>query len=89
MSLTKAEKTEIIQQYHVHPGDTGSPEVQIAILSTRISQLTEHLKVHRNDNHSRRGLYKLVGQRRRHLAYLMNNDVERYRKIIERLGLRK
>lgn len=89
MSLTKSEKTEIIQQYHVHPGDTGSPEVQIAILSTRISQLTEHLKVHRNDNHSRRGLYKLVGQRRRHLAYLQNNDVERYRKIIERLGLRK
>lgn len=89
MSLTKAEKTEIIQQYHVHPGDTGSPEVQIAILSTRISQLTEHLKVHRNDEHSRRGLYKLVGQRRRHLTYLKNNDVERYRKIIERLGLRK
>lgn len=89
MSLTKAEKTEIIQQYHVHSGDTGSPEVQIAILSTRISQLTEHLKVHRNDEHSRRGLYKLVGQRRRHLTYLKNNDVERYRKIIERLGLRK
>lgn len=89
MSLTKAEKTEIIQQYHVHSGDTGSPEVQIAILSTRISQLTEHLKVHRNDEHSRRGLYKLVGQRRRHLTYLKNNDVERYRKIIARLGLRK
>ncbi len=89
MSLTKLEKTEIIQQYHVHPGDTGSPEVQIAILSTRISQLTEHLKVHRNDEHSRRGLYKLVGQRRRHLTYLKNNEVERYRKIIERLGLRK
>ena len=87
--MTKAEKTGIIQEYHVHPGDTGSPEVQIAILSTRISQLTEHLRVHRNDNHSRRGLYKLVGQRRRHLAYLKNNDVERYRKIIERLGLRK
>jgi small subunit ribosomal protein S15 len=89
VSLTKAEKTEIIQQYHVHAGDTGSPEVQIAILSTRISQLTEHLKVHKNDEHSRRGLYKLVGQRRRHLTYLKNNDVDRYRKIIERLGLRK
>jgi small subunit ribosomal protein S15 len=89
VSLTKSEKTEIIQEYHVHSGDTGSPEVQIAILSTRISQLTEHLRIHRNDNHSRRGLYKLVGQRRRHLTYLKNNDVERYRKIIERLGLRK
>ena len=89
MSLTKVEKTEIIQEYNVHSGDTGSPEVQIAILSTRISQLTEHLRVHRNDNHSRRGLYKLVGQRRRHLTYLKDNDVERYRKIIERLGLRK
>lgn len=89
MSLTKSEKTNIIQQYHVHPGDTGSPEVQIALLTTRISQLTEHLKVHRHDEHSRRGLYKLVGARRRHLAYLKNNDAERYRKIVERLGLRK
>ena len=89
MSLTKAEKTDIIQQYNVHPGDTGSPEVQIALLTTRISQLTEHLKVHRHDEHSRRGLYKLVGARRRHLAYLKNNDAERYRKIVERLGLRK
>ncbi len=89
MSLTKAEKTELIQQYSTHAGDTGSPEVQIAILTTRISQLTEHLKVNRNDEHSRRGLYKLVGQRRRHLTYLKNKDVERYRKIVERLGLRK
>ena len=89
MSLTKAEKTDIIQQYNVHPGDTGSPEVQIALLTTRISQLTEHLKVHRHDEHSRRGLYKLVGARRRHLAYLKNNDADRYRKIVERLGLRK
>ena len=70
MSLTKTEKTEIIQQYSAHPADTGSPEVQIAMLTTRISQLTEHLKIHRNDEHSRRGLYKLVGQRRRHLTYL-------------------
>lgn len=89
MSLTKAEKTDIIQKYNVHAGDTGSPEVQIALLTTRISQLTEHLKVHKHDDHSRRGLYKLVGQRRRHLAYLKSKDAERYRKIVERLGLRK
>jgi small subunit ribosomal protein S15 len=89
VSLTKAEKTEIIHQYSAHPSDTGSPEVQIAMLTTRISQLTEHLKVHRNDEHSRRGLYKLVGARRRHLTYLKNKDVARYRKIVERLGLRR
>jgi small subunit ribosomal protein S15 len=89
VSLTKAEKSEIIHQYNAHVGDTGSPEVQIALLTTRISQLTEHLKVHRHDEHSRRGLYKLVGQRRRHLAYLKKTDTERYRKIVERLGLRK
>ncbi len=89
MSLSKAEKSEIISQYNIHAGDTGSPEVQIALLSTRISQLTEHLKVHKHDEHSRRGLYKLVGQRRRHLAYLKKTDAERYRRIIERLGLRK
>ena len=89
MSLTKTEKTDIIQKFNVHPGDTGSPEVQIALLTTRISQLTEHLKVHKGDEHSRRGLYKLVGQRRRHLAYLKSKDVERYRTIVERLGLRR
>lgn len=89
VSLTKAEKTEIINKYNVHTGDTGSPEVQIALLSTRISQLTEHLKVHKHDEHSRRGLYKLVGQRRRHLVYLKKTDSERYRKIVERLGLRR
>ncbi|MGD2205520.1 MAG: 30S ribosomal protein S15 [Anaerolineae bacterium] len=89
MSLTKAEKSDIIQQYKMHQGDTGSPEVQIALLTTRISQLTEHLKVHKHDEHSRRGLYKLVGQRRRHLAYLKEKDAERYRRIVERLGLRK
>jgi len=89
VSLTKTEKTKIIQDYKMHTSDTGSPEVQIAMLTTRISQLTEHLKVHRNDDHSRRGLYKLVGQRRRHLTYLKNIDAERYRKIVERLGLRK
>lgn len=89
MSLTKAEKTDIIQKYNVHPGDTGSPEVQIALLTTRISQLTEHLKVHKHDDHSRRGLYKLVGQRTRHLAYLKKKDADRYRQIVKRLGLRK
>ncbi|MGD8901924.1 MAG: 30S ribosomal protein S15 [Anaerolineae bacterium] len=89
MSLTKAEKSDIIQQYSVHSGDTGSPEVQIALLTTRISQLTEHLKIHKHDEHSRRGLYKLVGQRRRHLTYLKNSDAERYRNIIQRLGLRR
>ena len=89
MSLTKAEKSDIIQQYSVHSVDTGSPEVQIALLTTRISQLTEHLKIHKHDEHSRRGLYKLVGQRRRHLTYLKNSDAERYRNIIQRLGLRR
>ncbi len=89
MSLTKTEKTDIIQKFNVHPGDTGSTEVQIALLTTRITQLTEHLKVHKHDDHSRRGLYKLVGQRRRHLAYLKTKDAERYRTIIEKLGLRR
>jgi small subunit ribosomal protein S15 len=89
VSLTKTEKTDIIQKYNVHSGDTGSPEVQIALLTTRISQLTEHLKLHSHDEHSRRGLYKLVGARRRHLTYLKNKDQERYRRIVERLGLRK
>jgi len=87
--LTKTEKTDIIQKYNIHAGDTGSPEVQIALLTTRITQLTEHLKTHRHDEHSRRGLYKLVGQRRRHLVYLKGKDTERYRKIVEQLGLRK
>lgn len=89
MGLSKAEKDTIIQEYHVHPSDTGSPEVQIALLTTRINQLIEHLKVHKHDEHSRRGLLKLVGQRRRHLAYLNNKDANRYQQIIERLGLRK
>lgn len=89
MSLTKAEKTDIIRKFNIHPEDTGSPEVQIALLTTRISQLTEHLKAHKQDEHSRRGLYKLVGQRRRHLTYLKSKDAERYRKIVEQLGLRK
>ena len=89
MALSSDEKTTIIQEYHVHSTDTGSPEVQIALLTTRINQLIEHLKNHKHDEHSRRGLLKLVGQRRRHLAYLNRKDSERYRSIIGRLGLRK
>lgn len=89
MPLTKAEKESLIQQYHIHPGDTGSPEVQIALLTTRIAQLTEHLRAHKHDEHSRRGLLKLVGQRRRQLTYLKKKDTERYQAIVEQLGLRK
>jgi small subunit ribosomal protein S15 len=89
MTLSRDEKEAIIQEYHVHSTDTGSPEVQIALLTTRIDQLIEHLKSHKHDEHSRRGLLKLVGQRRRHLAYLNRKDSARYRKIIEQLGLRK
>ncbi|GAB4400314.1 MAG: 30S ribosomal protein S15 [Anaerolineales bacterium] len=89
MPLSKSEKDNIIQQFHMHPADTGSPEVQIALLTTRINQLIEHLKVHKHDEHSRRGLLKLVGQRRRHLAYLSRKDINRYRAIVDRLGLRK
>ena len=89
MTLSRDEKEAIIQEYHMHSTDTGSPEVQIALLTTRIDQLIEHLKSHKHDEHSRRGLLKLVGQRRRHLAYLNRKDSARYRKIIERLGLRK
>lgn len=89
MALSRDEKATIIQEFHRHPTDTGSPEVQIALLTTRINQLIEHLKIHKHDEHSRRGLLKLVGQRRRQLAYLSRKDSERYRKVIERLGLRK
>ncbi len=89
MSLAKTEKSHIIEEYHLHPGDTGSPEVQIAILTTRITQLTEHLKAHKHDNHSRRGLLKMVGERRRQLAYLSRKDPERYKSMLQRLGLRK
>jgi len=87
--MTQAEKQAIIADYATHEGDTGSPEVQIAVLTTRINELTAHLKVHKKDNHSRRGLLKMVGQRRGLLAYLKKVDIERYRKLIERLGLRK
>ena len=89
MALSKTEKDTIINEYHLHTGDTGSPEVQIAILTTRINQLTEHLKAHKHDEHSRRGLLKLVGQRRRHLAYLSRKAPDRYKDILNRLGLRK
>lgn len=87
--LTAEAKKEIIDTYAVHEGDTGSPEVQIAILSKRIALLTEHLKSHKKDHHSRRGLLKMVGQRRGLLNYLMKKNIERYRSIVERLGLRK
>ncbi|MCL5676944.1 MAG: 30S ribosomal protein S15 [Firmicutes bacterium] len=89
MSLSTEKKKGIIDSYKVHEGDTGSPEVQIAILTERINYLTEHLKLHKKDHHSRRGLLKMVGQRRGLLNYLRDKDVARYRTIIERLGLRK
>lgn len=89
MGLDKKEKESIIQEYARHEGDTGSPEVQIAILTTRILQLTEHLKLHKHDEHSRRGLLKLVGLRRRHLKYLSRKDPAAYRELIQRLGLRR
>ncbi len=87
--ITKEKKTEIINKYATKPGDTGSPEVQIAILTERIRELTEHLKENNNDHHSRRGLLKMVGQRRGLLDYLKKKDIERYRSIIEKLGIRK
>ena len=87
--LAKDQKTAIIAEYGKTPTDTGSPEVQVALLTARINELTDHLKVHQKDHHSRRGLLKMVGQRRRLLANLKKNDIERYRSLIERLGLRK
>ncbi|RLC30309.1 MAG: 30S ribosomal protein S15 [Deltaproteobacteria bacterium] len=89
MVLTPETKKEIINKYKLSENDTGSSEVQIALLSNRIKYLTEHFKVHKKDHHSRRGLLKLVGQRRRLLTYLKNKDVERYRNIIKELGIRK
>jgi len=88
MSMTKEEKNKIIEEYRLHEGDTGSPEVQIAILTHRINSLTEHLKVHKKDHHSRRGLFKMIGQRRGLLRYLEKKDIERYRALIEKLGIR-
>ena len=89
MPTTKQQKTDLISQYRTHTDDTGSPEVQIALLSNRISYLTEHFKSHAKDHHSRRGLLKLVGRRRRLLDYLKKTDLDRYRSIIDKLGIRK
>lgn len=89
MALSKEEKSTIMAQYARHENDTGSPQVQIALLTTRIQQLTEHLKVNKQDQSSRRGLMRLVGQRRRHLRYLSQTDPEAYREILQRLGLRR
>ena len=87
--LLKEEKTAVIDANRIHEKDTGSPEVQIAILTRRINDLTEHLKVHKNDHHSRRGLLKMVGRRRNLLNYLVKTDIERYRAVITKLGIRK
>jgi small subunit ribosomal protein S15 len=87
--MDKEKKTNTISTYRRHASDTGSPEVQIALLSGRINHLTDHLQAHKQDHHSRRGLLKMVGQRRRHLEYLRVNDLDRYRQIVEKLGLRK
>ncbi|MCD1285944.1 30S ribosomal protein S15 [Brevibacterium sp. GP-SGM9] len=89
MALSTAEKQEVIKEYATHEGDTGSPEVQVALLTRRITELTEHFKDHKHDHHSRRGLLLLVGQRRRMLKYLQRVDIERYRALIKRLGLRR
>ena len=89
MALTADEKTQIINEYATHQGDTGSPEVQVALLSKRIADLTEHLKEHKHDHHSRRGMQLMIGDRRRLLDYLKRVDINRYRSLIERLGLRR
>ena len=87
--MLKEQKTAIIEANKLHETDTGSPEVQIAVLTKRISDLTEHLKVHKKDHHSRRGMFKMIGHRRNLLDYLMKKDINRYRAIIEKLGIRK
>lgn len=89
LPLAKETKQALIDQFRLHEGDTGSPEVQVALLTARINELTEHLKVHKKDHHSRRGLYKMIGQRRRLLNYLRSVDIDRYRSVIDRLGLRR
>ena len=89
MTLTKEAKSELMQKFAKHDGDTGSPEVQVALLTERINHLTEHLRDHKKDHHSRRGLLMLVGQRRRLLEYLSRHDIERYRSLVAELGLRK
>lgn len=87
--MTKVQKDQIIKEYAIHEGDTGSPEVQIAILTFRINELNEHLKTHKKDHHSRRGLFKMVGTRRNLQRYLKEKDLDRYHELIQRLGLRK
>ncbi|MFS0643454.1 30S ribosomal protein S15 [Siminovitchia sp. 179-K 8D1 HS] len=89
MSITQERKNEIISQYRIHETDTGSPEVQIAVLTEEINNLNQHLRIHKKDHHSRRGLMKMVGRRRNLLTYLRNKDVQRYRELIDRLGLRR
>jgi small subunit ribosomal protein S15 len=89
LSQPKQAKTEVIEDFRLHEKDTGSPEVQVALLTNRIQQLTEHFKAHEKDHHSRRGLLRLVGQRRRLLDYVKRNDFDRYRTLIDRLGIRK
>ncbi len=89
MTFSSEDKQKLIEQFKLHDSDTGSPEVQVGLLTHRISYLTEHLKIHKKDHHSRRGLLMLVGRRRRLLNYVKNKDVQRYRKIIETLGLRR
>jgi small subunit ribosomal protein S15 len=89
VTLAKETKNEVIQRFAKHDGDTGSPEVQVALLTTRINELTEHLRDHKKDHHSRRGLLKMVGQRRRLLGYLRRRDVDRYRSLVQELGLRR
>lgn len=89
MALTAEEKQNIINEYATHEGDTGSPEVQVALLSKRIADLTEHLKQHKHDHHSRRGMQMMIGDRRSLLDYLKRNDIDRYRALIEKLGLRR
>ncbi|MEJ6548267.1 MULTISPECIES: 30S ribosomal protein S15 [unclassified Corynebacterium] len=89
MALTKDQKADTLKEFGVHETDTGSPEAQVALMTVRIRQLTEHLKFHKHDHHSRRGLLLLVGRRKRLLKYLQENNVERYRSLIERLGLRR
>jgi small subunit ribosomal protein S15 len=89
MGIAQEQRREVIEQFKLHRTDTGSPEVQVALLSQRITHLTDHFKVHVKDHHSRRGLLKIVGQRRRLLVYLRKNDFDRYRNLIQRLGIRK
>ncbi|MFY9263486.1 MAG: 30S ribosomal protein S15 [Actinomycetaceae bacterium] len=89
MALSKERKDEIIKEYATHEGDTGSPEVQVALLSARIKELTEHFRTHKHDHHSRRGLMLLIGKRKRLLSHLAQEDIERYRSLIARLGLRR